>query len=34
LFEQAVDHGSLAVVDVSDDDDVSDVVATHWNIQW
>jgi len=34
LLEQAVDHGCFAVVNVSDDDDVSDVVATHLDIQW
>ena len=30
LLEQTIDHRGFAVVDVSDDDNISDVVATHW----
>jgi hypothetical protein len=31
LFEQAVDHGGFAVVDVRNDNDVSNVLSSHEN---
>jgi hypothetical protein len=31
LFEQAIDHGGFAVVDVCNDNDVSNVLSSHEN---
>ena len=30
LLQQAIHHGGFAVVNVSDDDNVTNIVATHW----